>query len=97
MSDFNEFNSANVKEGGKPFLLIKSYLKDFLENCGGVYLGTFCPWLTWKNKQSKRTRIRKRLDRVITSAVWLIQHPKAAIIINKSLQFQILAQLSFIL
>lgn len=60
----------------------KSFLKDMLDNFGAVNLGASGPLFTWINKRNQTRRIRRRLDKVIIGAGWILNHPTTNVINN---------------
>lgn len=85
LGDFNEIIAHHEKQRDKSFLIPKRYLKDLMENCDVVDLSVNGPRFTWINNQSQGNKIKKRLDREIASARWILNHP-IAFIFNNQLQ-----------
>ncbi|EXB28586.1 hypothetical protein L484_009745 [Morus notabilis] len=53
--------------------------KEFLEAIGGIDLGCFGSFFTWKNGRDVVSHIREWLDRVIGSAAWCNSFPRTGV------------------
>uniref|UniRef100_A0A803PBK2 Reverse transcriptase domain-containing protein n=1 Tax=Cannabis sativa TaxID=3483 RepID=A0A803PBK2_CANSA len=80
MGDLNATLEETEKEGGRNFdRKDGEFLANFLFEIGGVDLGCGSGMTTWQNSRSSCKRIRKRLDRVVASALWCTEFPKACV------------------
>lgn len=58
----NEFVSADEKNGGKRIWKRKLFMKQFIENVGGIDLGFTRKKFTWDNNQEGLACIKERID-----------------------------------
>ncbi|KAH0737822.1 hypothetical protein KY290_036527 [Solanum tuberosum] len=80
IGDFNVITSTEVKQGGVPYNMNKSF--DFLsviEACGLMDLGNSGHHFTWWNQRATEARVWKRLDRAMTNDKWLEHMPQTTI------------------
>lgn len=71
MGDFNEVMWSFGKWGGNSKLWQnKKRFQDFIQYCGLVDLGFFCPSFTWSNSRKGDDNIKERLDRILANSYW---------------------------
>lgn len=51
------------------------FLKEFMQNLGGIDLGFCGSRYTWENNQEGIALIKERLDRVIVNDLWMNKNP----------------------
>lgn len=69
--DLNEFISVDEKQGGRSIWRKCLFLKQFIENTGGIDLGFIGKKHTWENNQEGFACIKERLDRVVADDRWM--------------------------
>ncbi|XP_060969616.1 uncharacterized protein LOC133036869 [Cannabis sativa] len=80
MGDLNATLEETEKEGGRNFDRREGeFLANFLFEIGGVDLGCGSGMTTWQNSRYASKKFKKRLDRVVTSALWCTEFPKACV------------------
>uniref|UniRef100_A0A803P2H6 Reverse transcriptase n=1 Tax=Cannabis sativa TaxID=3483 RepID=A0A803P2H6_CANSA len=80
IGDLNAILNANEKQGGREFTAHEgAFLRNFVNDCGGIDLGCIGSAFTWYNARDDRARVRKRLDRAIASLDWCVKFPSARV------------------
>lgn len=70
--DFNNILYVSEKIGGAPREERRMEMfQDTLSYCNLLYVGFVEPRFTWEQRNSPRTNIRERLDRVVVNKKWL--------------------------
>ncbi|XP_060674875.1 uncharacterized protein LOC132804484 [Ziziphus jujuba] len=75
--DRNEVVDVSEKQGGRGIWKRRLFLKEFMENVGGIDLGFNGERYTWTNGQTDQAAVKERLDRAIANKDWLEANPLA--------------------
>ncbi|KAF3442021.1 hypothetical protein FNV43_RR15937 [Rhamnella rubrinervis] len=77
--DLNEVTSEYEKWGGMSIWKKTLYLKEFMQQTGGLDLGFHGCKYTWQNNNEGAAFIRERLDRAVASGEWIQNNPNASV------------------
>lgn len=79
IGDLNEYVSTEEKWGGRNIWKKKLYLKQFIDNVGGIDLGFVGKRFTWENNQEGLASIKERIDRTMANKTWINLYPLATV------------------
>ena len=81
MGDLNVIREASEKEGGRRFTPAKGKIvNNFIDRVAGIDVGSSGLIFTWRNNRDASHFVREKLDRAISSPLWFLHFPKAAIL-----------------
>uniref|UniRef100_A0A803PRV9 Reverse transcriptase domain-containing protein n=1 Tax=Cannabis sativa TaxID=3483 RepID=A0A803PRV9_CANSA len=80
LGDLNVILEGSEKVGGREFHSREgAFLRDFLDEIGGVDLGFHGVRCTWRNARKGMKNVRKLLDRGLAEAAWCTHFPNAKV------------------
>uniref|UniRef100_A0A803QAN7 Reverse transcriptase domain-containing protein n=1 Tax=Cannabis sativa TaxID=3483 RepID=A0A803QAN7_CANSA len=80
LGDLNVILEGSEKSGGREFHRREgAFLREFLDETGGVDLGFHGVRCTWHNARKGMKNVRKRLDRGLAEASWCTHFPNAKV------------------
>lgn len=78
LGDLNEIIKAKEKFDGRSILRKKLYLKEFMQDVGGIDIRFSGNAFTWSNKHEGLALVKEHLDRMIANGGWNEAFPMAS-------------------
>lgn len=79
LGDLNEIIFETKKFGEREIWRKKLFLREFMQNLGGIDLGFNGSRFVWDNNQEGAALIKERLDRAVVNELWMENFPAAAV------------------